>query len=102
MAVVGFDRRHRPRSGIRTMAIFKPGVGGYPRGLTNSHGVQYAPRIGVAYSLNSKTVLRMGAAGLSTSECREDWFMTKYPANPPVLRQLQITYAPFFVDCGFG
>lgn len=32
----------------------------YPRGLIQSRGVHYAPRLGVAYQLNQKTVIRAG------------------------------------------
>jgi len=34
--------------------------GSYPRGLIDSRGVHYAPRLGVAYQVNEKTVLRVG------------------------------------------
>ena len=34
--------------------------GSYPRGLIDNRGVHYAPRLGVAYQVNEKTVLRAG------------------------------------------
>jgi hypothetical protein len=34
--------------------------GSYPRGLINSRGVHYAPRLGIAYQMNQKTVIRAG------------------------------------------
>jgi hypothetical protein len=37
-----------------------PGVGGQPRNLTNPDRNNFAPRIGIAYSLNARTVLRGG------------------------------------------
>jgi hypothetical protein len=33
----------------------------YPRGLINNRGIHYAPRIGIAYAINNKTVIRTGA-----------------------------------------
>jgi hypothetical protein len=33
----------------------------YPRGLINNRGIHYAPRIGIAYNFNDKTVMRAGA-----------------------------------------
>src|SRR5207244_13168571 len=36
------------------------GVNGQPRGLYNSDWNQWAPRIGLAYSINTKTVVRAG------------------------------------------
>ncbi len=32
----------------------------YPRGLLNDRGLHYAPRLGIAYQLNEKTVIRTG------------------------------------------
>lgn len=32
----------------------------YPRGLINSRGVHWAPRLGIAYQMNQKTVIRAG------------------------------------------
>lgn len=36
------------------------GRGGYPRGLIDSRGLHWAPRIGVVYQVEEKTVLRVG------------------------------------------
>jgi hypothetical protein len=36
------------------------GQNGYPRGLTKERGPQYGPRIGLAWSVNPKTVVRFG------------------------------------------
>ncbi|MBI4906170.1 MAG: TonB-dependent receptor [Acidobacteria bacterium] len=36
------------------------GQNNYPRGLINDRGIHYAPRIGIAYQLNDKTVIRAG------------------------------------------
>jgi hypothetical protein len=33
----------------------------YPQGLINDRGIHYAPRVGIAYQLSQKTVLRAGA-----------------------------------------
>ncbi|HEV2447902.1 MAG TPA: DUF2012 domain-containing protein [Candidatus Sulfopaludibacter sp.] len=44
--------------------IYANGIGrsgqGYPAGLMADRGIQYAPRLGIAYQLNSKTVVRAG------------------------------------------
>jgi len=34
---------------------------GYPAALIDGRGIQYAPRLGIAYQVNSKTVIRTGA-----------------------------------------
>ncbi len=34
---------------------------GYPAGLIDSQGIKFAPRLGIAYQLNDKTVIRTGA-----------------------------------------
>jgi hypothetical protein len=44
--------------------IYANGMGlagkGYPKGLMQDRGIQFAPRLGIAYQLNSKTVIRAG------------------------------------------
>ena len=66
------------------------GVNGYPRGLTASRGVQYGPRLGAAYALNNKTVIRAGGgifyervvAGMTRTQA----------TDPPFVRQPQLLY----------
>lgn len=38
----------------------RAGQGGYPAGLINDRGLHYAPRLGLAYQINDKTVIRTG------------------------------------------
>jgi Carboxypeptidase regulatory-like domain/TonB-dependent Receptor Plug Domain len=46
-------------NGLYTNGIAQAGKG-YPQGLIDSRGVQYAPRLGVAYNIFPKTVIRVG------------------------------------------
>ncbi|WP_180540564.1 TonB-dependent receptor [Nevskia soli] len=46
-------------NGIYTNGIARAGVN-YPAGLINSRGLQYAPRLGIAYNVLPKTVIRLG------------------------------------------
>ena len=89
-AAVGLIGAIVPGSGNPNNGEIQAGVGGYPQGLTNSHGVQYGPRIGVAYSINPKTVFRIG--GGAFYERAQGGPVYYQIANPPVLRQSQITY----------
>jgi hypothetical protein len=41
--------------------IAMAGVNDYPRGLINSRGLHYAPRVGIAWNFMNKTVFRTGA-----------------------------------------
>ena len=50
-----------PASSFRVVGgLTFPGVGGQPRNLTNADRNNFAPRIGFAYSLDTRTVLRGG------------------------------------------
>jgi hypothetical protein len=89
-AAVGLIGAVVPGSGDPNNGEIQAGVGGYPRGLANSRGVQWGPRIGFAYSLNNKTVLRMGGGAFyERAQGGPEYYQI---ANPPVLRQSQITY----------
>jgi len=48
-------------NGLYANGMGLAGQNGYPIGLINDRGIHYAPRIGVAYQLNPKTVIRLGA-----------------------------------------
>jgi len=47
-------------SGAYTNGMRQAGVNGYPRGLIDSRGVHYAPRLGIAWQVANKTVIRTG------------------------------------------
>jgi hypothetical protein len=47
-------------NGIYANGMGLAGKNGYPKGLMEDRGIQYAPRIGIAYQIASKTVLRAG------------------------------------------
>lgn len=47
-------------NGAYVDGIAQAGVSDYPRGLIQSHNVQYAPRLGLAWQVTSKTVIRAG------------------------------------------
>jgi hypothetical protein len=46
-------------NGIYTNGIARAGIN-YPAGLIKNRGVQYAPRLGIAYNILPKTVIRLG------------------------------------------
>jgi hypothetical protein len=47
-------------NGVYANGIAKPDVNGYPKGLIDDRGLHYAPRLGLAYKIMDKTVLRAG------------------------------------------
>ena len=49
-----------PNVGSLNNGFVLAGSNGYPRGLTKSRGIQVGPRIGLAWSMNPKTVVRFG------------------------------------------
>ncbi len=50
-----------PGSGNPNNGFVVGGQNGYPRGLYQNRGVQYGPRLGAAYQVDRKTVVRLGA-----------------------------------------
>ena len=52
--------RGRFTNGLYTNGMGQAGQNGYPIGLMNDRGIQYAPRLGIAYPMNEKTVIRSG------------------------------------------
>ncbi len=47
-------------NGLYTNGMGRAGVDGYPRGLINDRGLHYAPRVGIAWTVAPKTVIRTG------------------------------------------
>lgn len=47
-------------NGLYANGMGLAGKGGYPRGLIDSRGLHYAPRIGIAYQVQEKMVVRAG------------------------------------------
>src|SRR5262249_9669852 len=47
-------------NGVYANGMGLAGKNGYPKGLMDDRGIQYAPRLGVAYQLDTKTVVRAG------------------------------------------
>jgi hypothetical protein len=48
-------------NGVYANGMGLAGKNGYPKGLMDDRGILYAPRLGVAYQLDTKTVVRAGA-----------------------------------------
>jgi len=82
-----------PGVGSISNGIVHAGENGVPRGLIESRGVQWSPRLGLAYSLNDKTVLRAGGGvfyeRIATSAIG---YTTNYLTNPPDVQLTQIFY----------
>jgi Carboxypeptidase regulatory-like domain len=82
-----------PGSGDLNNGMVVSGQGGTPRGLIDNRGIHWAPRFGAAYSLNSKTVLRMGGGvfyeRIATFSIG---YTSNYVTNPPTMRESQIPY----------
>ncbi len=66
------------------------GVNGEPRGLMQSRGVQWGPRLGLAYAINPKTVFRMGG-GVFYERIVAGQIRTQ-ATDPPFVRQPQLLY----------
>jgi hypothetical protein len=66
------------------------GVNGTPRGLMDSRGVQWGPRIGLAYAIDPKTVFRMGG-GVFYERIVAGQIRTQ-ATDPPFVRQPQLLY----------
>ena len=47
-------------NGVYANGMGQAGKNGYPKGLMQDRGIQYAPRVGIAYQFDSKTVIRAG------------------------------------------
>lgn len=63
---------------------------GIPRGLTDSRGIQWQPRVGFAWSPMAKTVIR-GGAGIFATRIEMDMILTAV-SDPPVTVLGQLNY----------
>jgi hypothetical protein len=81
-----------PGSGNPNNGFVVGGTNGYPRGLYNNRGVQYGPRLGAAYQVDQKTVVRVGA-GIYFDRIEGN---TTYSSLslPPTLDTATIYYSP--------
>jgi Carboxypeptidase regulatory-like domain len=83
-----------PGTGTLTNGLYTNGIGqagkNYPRGLIDSRGVQYAPRLGVAYNIFPQTVIRAGG-GIFYDRLEGNPIFDQL-GNPPGTSQPQIFY----------
>src|SRR5262249_53463616 len=66
------------------------GTNGVPRGLVESQGVLYGPGIGIAYALDSKTVIRAGGRIAYDRVQGNPWYTNL--SIPPTTRQGNIYF----------
>ncbi len=82
-----------PGVGSPSNGIVRAGQNGVPRGLMENRGPQWGPRIGLAYAMNRKTVLRAGGGvfyeRIATSAIG---YTTNFLTNPPDVQLSQIYY----------
>ena len=82
-----------PGVGNSSNGIVHAGQNGVPRGLIDSRGPQWGPRLGLAYSLDNKTVIRAGAGAfyerIATSAIG---YTTNFNTNPPDVQLSEMYY----------
>jgi hypothetical protein len=82
-----------PGVGNPADGIVHAGQNGTPRGLINNRGIQWGPRLGLAYALDKKTVFRAGGGifyeRIATSVVG---YTTNFLTNPPDVQLSQIFY----------
>ncbi len=82
-----------PGVGDPANGIVHAGKNGTPRGLIDNRGIQWGPRLGLAYSINDKSVLRAGGGvfyeRIATSATG---YTTNFLTNPPDVQLSQISY----------
>jgi hypothetical protein len=68
-------------AGVQPTGLVVPGDAGIPAGLTQTYYKAFAPRVGIAYSLNSKTTVR-GGWGMFYNPI-EQLVLEQFGAEPP-------------------
>jgi hypothetical protein len=79
-----------PGSGDINNGNIPAGVNGEPRGLMDSRGIQWGPRVGMAYAVNDRTVIRAGG-GVFYERVVAGMIRTQ-ATDPPLVRQPQLLY----------
>jgi hypothetical protein len=88
---------------LNTQQLDYLGVNGYPRSARELHWANVAPRLGMSYSPNSKTVLRMGfgIVFIDQSGITTPFTAPQYPFIQNVQQRTQDGYsAPFVLSSG--
>jgi Carboxypeptidase regulatory-like domain/TonB-dependent Receptor Plug Domain len=82
-----------PGIGDPANGIVHAGKNGTPRGLIDNRGAQWGPRLGLAYQINNKSVVRAGGGAfferIATSAVG---YTTNFLTNPPDVQLSQIYY----------
>jgi len=82
-----------PGVGNINNGLVQSGLNGTPEGLMQDRGPHWGPRIGIAYQINSKTVLRTGGGVFYERVATFGIGITSnYTTNPPNLRTAQLYY----------
>lgn len=77
-------------NGLYANGMGRAGVDGYPKGLIDNRGIHYAPRVGIAYQMFEKTVLRAGG-GVFYDRFQGNPVFDMLP-NPPSTNSPQFYY----------
>jgi hypothetical protein len=77
-------------NGVYANGMARAGQNDYPKGLIDGRGMQYAPRLGIAYRFSNKTVLRAGG-GLFYDRLQGNPVFDMLP-NPPSIATPQFYY----------
>lgn len=73
---------------------------GIPRGLSQTHSNVFAPRLGIAYALDSKTAIRTGAGMFHNRVVLND--STLHGGNPPIQTMIGVTNGIADAPAGAG
>ncbi len=82
-----------PGSGNINNGMVLSGQGNTPEGLIENRGAHWAPRLGIAYAFDNKTVFRMGGGAFYERIATFGIGITSnYVTNPPSLRLAELYY----------
>ena len=82
-----------PGSGNINNGMVLSGQGNTPEGLIENRGAHWAPRLGIAYAMDNKTVFRMGGGAFYERIATFGIGVTSnYVTNPPSLRLAELYY----------